>query len=161
MTVAAARLPITRVWGSDLPDPSTAPGEPPVLAAFCIWPGGGVTTTTRRAVPDYLRARYYDPSTGQFISRDPAVAMTREPYAYVNDNPLNATDPSGLCNSEDPLGLNGFDPSCSNFLQPVKDAGDVTGLLQAWNRGDPDALGELAALVHHELRQGAQARPVA
>src|SRR5947209_17608331 len=101
MTVAAARLPITRVWGSDLPDPSTAPGEPPVLAAFCIWPGGGVTTTTRRAVPDYLRARYYDPSTGQFISRDPAVASTRQPYAYVGDNPLNGTDPSGLCNRGD------------------------------------------------------------
>jgi hypothetical protein len=45
----------------------------------------------------YLRARYYDPSTGQFISRDPAVASTREPYAYVADNPLNSTDPSGLC----------------------------------------------------------------
>lgn len=44
----------------------------------------------------YLRARYYDPSTGQFISRDPAVATTREAYAYVGDNPLNATDPAGL-----------------------------------------------------------------
>ena len=44
----------------------------------------------------YLRARYYDPSTGQFLSRDPAVARTREPYAYVNDNPLNASDPDGL-----------------------------------------------------------------
>lgn len=32
-----------------------------------------------------LRARYYDPSTGQFLSRDPAVAMTRESYAYVGD----------------------------------------------------------------------------
>jgi RHS repeat-associated protein len=40
----------------------------------------------------YLRARYYDPSTAQFISRDPAVAMTRHPYAYVGDNPLNGTD---------------------------------------------------------------------
>src|ERR1700682_5920328 len=49
----------------------------------------------------YLRARYYDPSTAQFISRDPAVAMTRQPYAYVGDNPLNATDPSGL----DSLGI--------------------------------------------------------
>jgi RHS repeat-associated protein len=44
----------------------------------------------------YLRARYYDPSTGQFLSRDPAVATTREPYTYVDDNPLNGVDPSGL-----------------------------------------------------------------
>ncbi len=45
----------------------------------------------------YLRARYYDPGTGQFISRDPMVTTTRQPYAYVADNPLNATDPMGLC----------------------------------------------------------------
>ena len=44
----------------------------------------------------YLRARYYDPSIGQFITRDPAVARTRQPYAYVQDNPLNGIDPSGL-----------------------------------------------------------------
>jgi uncharacterized protein RhaS with RHS repeats len=45
----------------------------------------------------YLRARYYDPSTAQFLSRDPMAATTREPYAYVHDNPLNATDLSGRC----------------------------------------------------------------
>lgn len=44
----------------------------------------------------YLRARYYDPSTGQFISRDPLVSMTREGYGYTFGNPTNATDPSGL-----------------------------------------------------------------
>ena len=43
----------------------------------------------------YLRARYYDPATGQFLSRDPAVSMTGEPYSYAVDNPLNRTDPSG------------------------------------------------------------------
>jgi RHS repeat-associated protein len=48
----------------------------------------------------HLRARYYDSSTGQFISRDPKLSSTRTPYGYVADNPLNATDPSGL----DPLG---------------------------------------------------------
>jgi RHS repeat-associated protein len=44
----------------------------------------------------YMRARYYDPCSGQFISRDPAAAFTREAYAYVADNPLNGIDPSGL-----------------------------------------------------------------
>lgn len=46
----------------------------------------------------YLRARYYDPSTGQFLSRDPAVAVTGSAYGCVEDNPLNGTDPSGLWN---------------------------------------------------------------
>jgi RHS repeat-associated protein len=44
----------------------------------------------------YLRAREYDPATAQFLSRDPAVALTREPYAYAGDNPLTYKDRSGL-----------------------------------------------------------------
>jgi RHS repeat-associated protein len=44
----------------------------------------------------YLRARYLDPSTGQFISTDPRVSETRSPYAYVAGNPLNQIDPLGL-----------------------------------------------------------------
>jgi RHS repeat-associated protein len=49
----------------------------------------------------YMRARYYDPTTDQFISRDPIVSATREPYVYVNDNGLNGADPSGLCDGWD------------------------------------------------------------
>jgi len=44
----------------------------------------------------YLRARYYEPSSGQFLSRDPAVVLTGEPYGYTGGNPLNYTDPTGL-----------------------------------------------------------------
>jgi len=44
----------------------------------------------------YLRARYYDPATAQFLSRDPAEDSTRAPYSYVDGNPLNGTDPLGL-----------------------------------------------------------------
>jgi RHS repeat-associated protein len=46
----------------------------------------------------YLRARYYDPATAQFLTRDPMVTTTRSPYGYVLGNPLNAADPSGLDN---------------------------------------------------------------
>ena len=49
----------------------------------------------------YLRARYYDPLTGQFLSRDPLTRGTRQPYAYSNDDPVNLVDPSGL--STNPL----------------------------------------------------------
>jgi RHS repeat-associated protein len=44
----------------------------------------------------YLRARYYDPGTGQFISNDPQVMETRAPYTYASDNPLSMGDPTGL-----------------------------------------------------------------
>jgi RHS repeat-associated protein len=44
----------------------------------------------------YLRARYYDPTTAQFLTRDPMVAKTMAPYAYVHGQPLTATDPSGM-----------------------------------------------------------------
>ncbi len=44
----------------------------------------------------YLINRYYDPATDQFLSVDPMVATTNQPYVFTNDNPLNATDPLGL-----------------------------------------------------------------
>ena len=44
----------------------------------------------------HLRARYYDPTTGQFISRDPKVSATWSPYGYVAGNPMNLSDPTGL-----------------------------------------------------------------
>jgi RHS repeat-associated protein len=52
--------------------------------------------TNEQSGLQYLRARVYDPATGQFLTRDPIEALTRQPYPYVFDNPLNLTDPSGL-----------------------------------------------------------------
>lgn len=46
--------------------------------------------------PVYSVDRYYDPSTGQFLSVDPVVATTGEAFAYTGDDPVNDTDPSGL-----------------------------------------------------------------
>ncbi|HEY0069701.1 MAG TPA: RHS repeat-associated core domain-containing protein [Chloroflexia bacterium] len=43
----------------------------------------------------YMRARYYDPATQQFISRDPSVALSGQPYVYAGASPLNASDPTG------------------------------------------------------------------
>jgi RHS repeat-associated protein len=44
----------------------------------------------------YLRNCVYDPTTAQFLSVDPLEAITGEPYAYANDNPINEADPTGL-----------------------------------------------------------------
>jgi RHS repeat-associated protein len=44
----------------------------------------------------YLRARYYDPQTAQFVSVDPLVSLTQDPYAYAADDSMNLADPQGL-----------------------------------------------------------------
>jgi len=43
----------------------------------------------------YLRARCYDPATALFLSVDPLVDKTRQPYAYSGDNPVNFSDITG------------------------------------------------------------------
>ncbi len=49
----------------------------------------------------YLRARYYDPAIGRFVSGDPwpglaEMPQSQNPYAYVLNNPCNLVDPWGL-----------------------------------------------------------------
>jgi len=49
----------------------------------------------------YLRARYYQPGTGRFITEDPFPRLRGEPqmlnqFVYVTNNPVNKVDPEGL-----------------------------------------------------------------
>jgi RHS repeat-associated protein len=49
----------------------------------------------------YLRARWYDPRHGIFLSRDPyqgtkGLPVSMHPYQYVHNNPATLVDPSGL-----------------------------------------------------------------
>jgi RHS repeat-associated protein len=50
---------------------------------------------------DYFEARYYSSSMGRFLSPDPGPYLVPDPqswnrYAYVQNNPLRNTDPTGL-----------------------------------------------------------------
>jgi len=50
----------------------------------------------------YYNARYYDPETGCFITRDPlagkkALPQTLNRYTYCLNNPVKYIDPTGLC----------------------------------------------------------------
>jgi RHS repeat-associated protein len=43
----------------------------------------------------HLRARWYAPETGTFLSRDPV--ESEPPYSYGHNNPIRFADPSGRC----------------------------------------------------------------
>jgi RHS repeat-associated protein len=98
----------------------------------------------------YLRARLYDPVSAQFLSRDPAATLTRSPYAYALQDPVNRSDPTGLfgtwgltgtsssCDTppQDPnVPVNAGDEWCNKILPDVKDK--LNNLWQAcqdfWN----------------------------
>ncbi|WP_263352281.1 RHS repeat-associated core domain-containing protein [Acidicapsa acidisoli] len=56
----------------------------------------------------YLRARYYNPLTGRFLSRDPEdgalwLPITLHKYLYAGGNPTNWSDPRGRDIIEDTL----------------------------------------------------------
>lgn len=57
----------------------------------------------------FLNNRHYDPTTGIFVSVDPLVTETMQPYIYGAANPVTYSDPSGLC----------VDAGCWEFLGPV------------------------------------------
>src|SRR6266436_5291660 len=56
----------------------------------------GVSSTFSEA--SYYRARYYDASTGRFLSKDPFRFFSGDVnfYGYVFESPINFKDPSGL-----------------------------------------------------------------
>jgi RHS repeat-associated protein len=50
----------------------------------------------------YMRARWYDPMTGRFVTRDPVMGNHDRPislnaYMYAHANPVLNTDPTGKC----------------------------------------------------------------
>jgi RHS repeat-associated protein len=62
----------------------------------------GFTGELHSAGQVYLRARWYAPGQGRFVSEDPFRGWeqhpaTLHPYLYVGNTPLTVTDPSGQC----------------------------------------------------------------
>lgn len=77
----------TSLWGRRLPDPRATAGTP------LRFPGQYADTETGLHYNVY---RYYDPTTGRYISQDPlGLAPAPNPAAYAG-NPHSETDPLGL-----------------------------------------------------------------
>ncbi len=80
----------------------------------------------------YLRARCYDPSTGQFLTVDPLVSLTQAPFSYSSDDPINNSDPDGLI-------------TCSSWIPGCGVVTDVQNAISGATTGAAHAIGsELA-----------------
>ncbi len=76
------------VYGA--PRPDTVTGSTDSKHEFC----GGLGHTADDTGLTYMRARYYDPELGRFVSEDPGRNGANW-YAYCDDNPVNSLDPDG------------------------------------------------------------------
>ena len=105
---------------------------------------------------NYMQARYYDPVIGRFLSVDPVTFMDLpEPgqfnrYAYTWNNPINATDPTGMvinCNEGVcEITADTYDPSRSNGQTTVMDWSDALTAMDEGHKvavksGDAEKLG--------------------
>ena len=80
----------------------------------------------------YLQARSYDPSSGQFLSADPLANATGQPYQFAGDSPLTFTDPSGM-----------IAVSCALLGSVFGDVGDLDELLSELPKQAASTLGRL------------------
>jgi RHS repeat-associated protein len=75
-------------------------------ATHAAWDGAGLY---------YFRARYYDPSTGRWLSNDPiGISGGLNQYAFCANNPVMFGDPFGLLTFND---LKGLSPSIKNQMR--------------------------------------------
>jgi RHS repeat-associated protein len=79
----------------------------------------------------YLHARYYDPAAGLFLSPDPiGVAGGLNEYGCADGDPINGSDPSGLCK----------DPPCDTELGIWVDFGDGNRYFSSYGSGHENVI---------------------
>jgi RHS repeat-associated protein len=98
----------------------------------------------------YVRNRWYDPTLARFVSQDPiGLAGGLNTYAYVENDPLNGRDPSGLRNTRD--------------TDPVK-LDPIVACAKLWSWGwdtcDSDYIFDLWARQRREQDTAVRADPV-
>jgi RHS repeat-associated protein len=96
----------------------------------------------------YLRARFYDPGTAQFMSVDPLVGLTRAPYVYGADDPVNRRDRAGQAEES----LEGGCPPPVCFPFPTTSNGeDAIGFIGSEFDDFGNEVGDAASGIWNEI----------
>ncbi len=107
----------------------------------------------------YYRARYYDPTIGQFLQEDPVSGIMRNPqtinkYPYVLNNPTNLADPNGQIPPQVALAISGAAlGGISGAFGAIAQGGTVTQVVQAALLGA--AVGAVAGALNPSALVGA------
>jgi RHS repeat-associated protein len=89
----------------------------------------------------YLRARYYQPETGRFITKDPWLGLMARPatlnaYVYVTNDPVNNVDPRGLDGGEP----GGICPECKEMMDECDSDGVVNGVIDYFSDDESEEI---------------------
>jgi RHS repeat-associated protein len=115
-----------------------------------------LTSKSDRSGLLFRRNRYYDPATGRFTQQDPiGLAGGLNLYGYAGGDPVNFSDPFGLCPPEDnttddcqtdedgkkkssfcPAGSSGTPPNCTSLATGLASPGSCPNVsAQEWTLG--------------------------
>ena len=100
------------------------------------WQGSLLEGKRDKSGLTYLRNRYYDPATGRFTQEDPLeLGGGLNLYGFANSDPINFSDPIGLCPK---ISVNGKNVTISANLRFAADAlpadknAITSGIANAW-----------------------------
>jgi len=127
---------------------------------------------------DYFNARYYYSTSGRFLSPDPSGLVFGDPsnpqslnlYSYVLNNPLSATDPSGMerCVASTGQDINVVPELCANaggslyeygLSNPEPDGYDEKGNAKYKSKGYWYPVGDDSNAVSASFQAGAPKKP--
>jgi RHS repeat-associated protein len=87
----------------------------------------------------HMNGRVYDPVLGRFLSPDPIVQAPHDTqgfnrYAYVRNNPLRYTDPSGFCYQTGPAASGESQCIEEVFVEAARQISEWSSSLNLWSR---------------------------